>query len=186
MRADAEANHREILRVAARLIAEQGTGVSLRTIAHTAGVGIGTLYRHFDSREALIEGVVASIFYELDLAAEHFLAHRRPTAEEWRAYAHALAGTNLGALGGAFQTDEERKYLEPLAGERVRVLARIEEVLRRASAHGFIAPEVTVPRFLLGIVQFTRPLPEKIGSGLTAEMSWVLDTFLRGLQPPQR
>lgn len=57
MRADARRNRDRLLEVATAVFAEQGNGVALETIAKEAEVGVGTLYRHFPTREALIEAV---------------------------------------------------------------------------------------------------------------------------------
>ena len=57
MRADAKRNRERLLAVASATFAEQGVGTSLEAIAKEAGVGIGTLYRHFPTRETLIEAV---------------------------------------------------------------------------------------------------------------------------------
>jgi AcrR family transcriptional regulator len=57
MRADAQENHDRLLQVAAGAFAREGTGASLKAIAREAGVGIGTVYRRFPTREALIEAV---------------------------------------------------------------------------------------------------------------------------------
>ncbi|MFF0206133.1 TetR/AcrR family transcriptional regulator [Streptomyces sp. NPDC005017] len=54
-RADARRNHQRLLRVAAELFAEHGENASLDEIAKRAGVGSGTLYRHFPTRQALLE-----------------------------------------------------------------------------------------------------------------------------------
>jgi AcrR family transcriptional regulator len=55
LRADAKANHDRLLEVAAELFAREGADTSLKAIAAEAGVGIGTLYRRFPTREDLIE-----------------------------------------------------------------------------------------------------------------------------------
>lgn len=55
LRADAQANYDRLLEVAARLFAQEGADASLKAIAAEAGVGIGTLYRRFPTREDLIE-----------------------------------------------------------------------------------------------------------------------------------
>jgi AcrR family transcriptional regulator len=55
MRADARRNHERLLKVAAEAFAEHGEGASLDDIAKRAGVGSGTLYRHFPTRHALLE-----------------------------------------------------------------------------------------------------------------------------------
>jgi len=55
MRADAQRNRERLLEVAVRAFSHDGTDVPLEAIAREAGVGIGTLYRHFPTREALVE-----------------------------------------------------------------------------------------------------------------------------------
>jgi len=57
VRADAKRNHDQLLAVASQHFQEQGVEVALEQIARSAGVGIGTLYRHFPTRAALIEAV---------------------------------------------------------------------------------------------------------------------------------
>ncbi|MEU7829697.1 MULTISPECIES: helix-turn-helix domain-containing protein [unclassified Nonomuraea] len=58
-RADARRNREIVLRTAMRVFAEEGREVSLGQIAHRAGVGAGTVYRHFPSKEILVEAVLA-------------------------------------------------------------------------------------------------------------------------------
>jgi len=57
MRADARRNYDKVLAAAREAFAETGTGTSLEEIARRAGVGIGTLYRHFPNRQQLLEAV---------------------------------------------------------------------------------------------------------------------------------
>ncbi len=56
-RADARRNHDKILAAARESFAEGGESTSLEEIARRAGVGIGTLYRHFPTRQALLEAL---------------------------------------------------------------------------------------------------------------------------------
>jgi AcrR family transcriptional regulator len=60
MRADAEKNRSQILRVARDAIAEHGADVSMRDIARRASVGLATLLRHFPTREALFEALLCT------------------------------------------------------------------------------------------------------------------------------
>lgn len=57
LRADARRNHDKLVEVAAEAFARDGIDASLEDIARTAGVGIGTLYRHFSNRDVLLEAV---------------------------------------------------------------------------------------------------------------------------------
>jgi AcrR family transcriptional regulator len=65
MRADARKNYDHLLEVAREVITVQGADASLRDIARRADVGLGTLYRHFPTREALLEALLRAGFDEL-------------------------------------------------------------------------------------------------------------------------
>ena len=85
LRADARRNRDKLIDVAAPAFAEHGVAASLEEIARRAGVGIGTLYRHFPTREHLVEAVYQHEV-ELLLAAAKELTHRGPpdvALEEW-------------------------------------------------------------------------------------------------------
>ena len=65
LRADAERNRRRILDAAAELFAERGLHVSLDEVAERAGVGVGTVYRRFADREALVDALLQTRVDEL-------------------------------------------------------------------------------------------------------------------------
>ncbi len=69
MRADAQKNYVHVLATARTVIDEQGVNASLRDVARRAGVGLGTLYRHFPTREALLEALLRASFDELTVKA---------------------------------------------------------------------------------------------------------------------
>ena len=69
MRADARKNYEHLLAVAREVVTEQGAEASLRDVARKAGVGLGTLYRHFPTREALLEALLRARFDELTARA---------------------------------------------------------------------------------------------------------------------
>jgi AcrR family transcriptional regulator len=84
-RADAERNRDRILEVAKDAFTRFGAEASLDDIAKQAGVGAGTLYRHFPSREALIEAVYRTEVGKL-AAAERVFAETMPPIEVLRAW----------------------------------------------------------------------------------------------------
>ncbi|PIO97062.1 TetR family transcriptional regulator [Pleomorphomonas carboxyditropha] len=65
MRADARKNYEQLLAVARLAVTKDGADASLRDIARKAGVGLGTLYRHFPTREALLETLLRTAWDEL-------------------------------------------------------------------------------------------------------------------------
>jgi AcrR family transcriptional regulator len=84
-RADAERNRDRVLEVAKEAFTRSGADTSLDDIARQAGVGAGTLYRHFPSREALIEAVYRTEVAKL-AAAERNFAETMPPIEALRAW----------------------------------------------------------------------------------------------------
>jgi AcrR family transcriptional regulator len=84
-RADAERNRVRLLETAKAAFAEKGSGASLDEIARTAGVGAGTLYRHFPTRDALVAAVYRNETDQLVAAADRLAETHPPVAalREW-------------------------------------------------------------------------------------------------------
>lgn len=83
LRADAQRNRIHLLEVAKAAFSEKGSGASLDEIARAAGVGIGTLYRHFPTRDALIAAVYRNETEQLHAAVTQ-LVQTRPPVEALR------------------------------------------------------------------------------------------------------
>lgn len=84
-RADAQRNRERILEEAKKVFTREGGEISLDEVARLAGVGPGTLYRHFPTREALLEGVYTAEVEKLAREARE-LAQTLPPAEALRAW----------------------------------------------------------------------------------------------------
>ena len=84
-RADARRNRERLLEVAKEAFTEHGAGVSLDEVAKQAGVGAGTLYRHFPTREALLEEVYRTEVEKL-AAAEREFTRTMPPVQALRAW----------------------------------------------------------------------------------------------------
>ena len=78
LRSDAQRNRERILETAKAAFTRHGADASLEEIAMRAGVGIGTLYRHFPTRDALIEAVYRSEVEKLAAAGGSFAAAMSP------------------------------------------------------------------------------------------------------------
>ncbi|MFD5076846.1 TetR/AcrR family transcriptional regulator [Streptomyces sp. NPDC058371] len=78
MRADARRNYERLLKEAAIAFAEHGEGASLDDIAKRAGVGSGTLYRHFPTRQALLEAVYVDTIDAIAARADEIAAELPP------------------------------------------------------------------------------------------------------------
>jgi AcrR family transcriptional regulator len=80
LRADATRNRNQLLEVATRVFVSAGTEPSMRAIAREAGVGIATLYRHFPTRESLVDAVYRDQVARLTGGARELLVQLPPPA----------------------------------------------------------------------------------------------------------
>lgn len=116
LRADARANHDRLLEVAARAFAQHGADASLKAVAAEAGVGIGTLYRRFPTREDLIEATYRNETDRLCASARELVEDRPPVAA-LRAWAEAFVDYMLTKQG---MTDALPAILAAREGLRAR------------------------------------------------------------------
>ena len=141
-RADALRNYEHIVATAREAFAERGSEVSLNAIAQRAGIGPGTLYRHFPTREALIEAVYRGDIAALtDRAAELAAAHDPLTAlESWVREQLVPAQQRPGIA----TTLKDALALAPeafsLSKERFNQAA--DSLVRAAQAVGAVRPDV--------------------------------------------
>jgi len=177
MRRDAARNHRLVLDAALAVVSEHGTEASMELIASRAGVGVGTVYRRFPNKEALIDALVVTLLEQLIHAAEQELARDEGTGLE----------TFLRILGNHFT--RHRGYIDKLVrhtraecAEHLRDL--IGELLAQAQRHGRIRPEIT-----LGDIQATiwgvRGVVESAGAVVPDAWERHLDIHLAGLRAPE-
>lgn len=188
MRADGRQNRAALVDAAWRLVTDKGPGVSMRSVAAEAGVGVATLYRHFPTRDDLIVGVVAEM---VDRVAAVIGAHAdewgsAAAAEgSWRAVAHGIAGLGLGAV--AQQTvavaPTDGKIWQATAGYRERLMDAYRDLLERAESFGLVSPGLTPWRFHLGLAAISRPLPERVEEFAPGQADWLVETYLKGLRP---
>jgi AcrR family transcriptional regulator len=136
LRADAQRNRERILELARQEFARSGVNASLEEIAKQAGVGPGTLYRHFPTRDALIEAVYRTEVEKL-AAAERRFAEAMPPIEALRAWmllfidhiaAKQIIAPALNALAGG-----PSKLYE---GCRSQIQGAIHALVRRAIKSG--------------------------------------------------
>ncbi len=127
-RADARRNRETLLAVAVSLLSQSGGDVPLEEIAARAGVGIGTLYRHFPTREALIEAVYRQEIGQLCSAVDQLLATLPPDAalREWMQWFVDYVGSKRG-MASALQSlvDAESPSFAPTYSQIVGALARL-------------------------------------------------------------
>jgi AcrR family transcriptional regulator len=136
MRADARRNYGRLVDAARKVFADQGGGASMEAIAKQAGVGVGTLYRHFPKRIDIVEAVYRDDVDLLVGTADRVLGDPDPWSglEQWlRAYVHYAQGkrTFINELHEAFEKNPALK-----SGVRERVEAACDRILVRAQEAG--------------------------------------------------
>jgi AcrR family transcriptional regulator len=136
LRADAQRNRERLLQAAVRAFSQGGPQASLDSIAKDAGVGIGTLYRHFPTREALIEAAYRNELTRLCEAAADLL-HDLPTDLALRTWMDRFVDYMTTKRGMA---DALRAVIasggDPYAHSRDRLTTAIATLLAAGAAAG--------------------------------------------------
>src|SRR5215469_14606363 len=153
-RADAERNRERILEVAKQAFTRYGANTSLDDIVKEAGVGAGTLYRHFPTRDRLIEAVYRSEVEKLAAAERRFSETMAPIEAlrawmllfiEYIAAKHIIAPALNTFVGGASKLYE---------GSRAQIQGAIESLVKRAIKSGDIRKDLEpfdLLRALIGV-----------------------------------
>lgn len=142
MRKDAQLNRERIVEAARATFAEQGVDAPLEEIARRAAVGIGTLYRHFPTREALVEAVFADLLESFVAAAEEALW----AEDAWEGFSgFVLQMAEQQARDRGVKDVLMRRFPnEALMQEkRQRGLALVQRLVDRAQEQGSMRPDVT-------------------------------------------
>jgi AcrR family transcriptional regulator len=176
-RRDAVRNHQRVLATAREVLGESGAGASMEEIAARAGVGVGTVYRGFTSKDALIDEL-------LRLALEQVLASTE----------RALARTDgqgleelLRALGQSFA--DHARYAGPLLQRHTaddtapQIRAAIDELTARALTAHTVNPGITSGD-VLAVVWAMRGLVQATAEVAPGAWQRFLDIQLAGMRAP--
>ena len=142
LRADARRNRDAVLVAAADAFAARGVEAPLEDIAKAAGVGVGTLYRHFPTREALVFGVYSREVEQLAASAPQLAAELEPgeALREWmRRFVH-YAATKRGLIGmlRTMMADDTDLFDRT----KMQIRSAASGLLERAAATGQIRDDV--------------------------------------------
>ena len=153
-RSDALRNRERILKIAKNAFTRSGANISLDDVARQAGIGAGTLYRHFPTRDALLEAVYRSEVEKL-AGAEREFAERMPPVEALRAWMllfvdyiaekHIIAPALNTFVGGPSKLYES---------SRAQVSGAIEALVKRAIKSGDVRKDLEpfdLLRALIGV-----------------------------------
>ncbi|WP_253195650.1 TetR/AcrR family transcriptional regulator [Streptomyces sp. JHA26] len=179
MRADARRNRERLLAVAVAAFAERGEGASLDDIAKRAGVGVGTLYRHFPTRQALLEAAYLERIEAIAARAD-VIAAGRPAGEALVAWLGELAVgmlqmSALKALLGTAVTGGDAA-VGAACGDCVRGAAT--RLVRAAQDEGALRRDVEpveVLRLVHGVVTASEMAGPEDGTSVRRYLSLVVD-----------
>jgi AcrR family transcriptional regulator len=183
LRADATRNREQLVAVATRVFVSSGTEPSMRAIAREAGVGIATLYRHFPTRESLVDAVYRDQVVRLTAGARELLGQLPPAAamRRWMDLFGDWIATKNGMLGTLLTMIESGEIAH--AQTRTELLAAITTILDAGRAAGDLRSDVTaedIAASLIGIFTVA-PRPEH-----EATASRLLNLLMDGLRPAAR
>jgi AcrR family transcriptional regulator len=151
LRIDAERNRKRILAAASEVFAERGLCVSLDDIADAAGVGVGTVYRRFPDKDALIE----ALFEEKIHAIEELARRALEVEDQWEAFSGFMRAVcrmqaeDRGLKEALLSADRGR---ERLSAARDTIAPVAEQLLKRAQKAGAVRADLG--RFDVPMMQF--------------------------------
>ncbi|SNT61145.1 DNA-binding transcriptional regulator, AcrR family [Asanoa hainanensis] len=176
-RADARRNYEALLTAGKSVFAESGTEAPLEEVARRAGVGQGTLYRQFPTREHLFAAIMSETIDLLDRTARDLLAAPDP----WDALVRWL---RLYDESAACYQGMTRRVAEgvaddasPVAAACAPMRASFGQLFDRARAAGLVRPDLTA----LQLFTMISALPKDPTSGTTIPP--YLDVVLKGIRP---
>jgi AcrR family transcriptional regulator len=176
MRADARRNYERLVVAAREVFAQEGGGASMEAIARQAGVGVGTLYRHFPSRIDLVEAVYRTDVDNLVHTAEQVSADLEP----WPAAVAFLEAFVRYAQGKRTFLNELREAFDKSPDLKVDMMDRIRQAMElvvvRAQRAGVMRTDVNGS----DLMQLVGPMCTN--ATLSEDQSKrLLDTILDGL-----
>lgn len=182
-RADATRNRHQLLAAATRLFASAKAEPSMRAIANEAGVGIATLYRHFPTRESLVEAVYQDQVSRLTTGARELLATHDPAValRRWMDLFGEWVATKNGMLDTLLAMVESGEIAH--ADTRTELLAAIEEILDAGRTSGELRSDVSAEDVAAALIGTFTVAGSPEHEALAARL---LDLLMDGLRPPAR
>lgn len=182
LRADAQRNRDRLLAVAEEIFATRGVTASTEEIARQAGVGIGTLFRHFPTKEDLLKAVFVGRMQRLARSAEALADAADPGAALFHFFTTVVdQAATKNALVDAL-TESGLAITEAAAPAGLR--DALSTLLRRAQDAGTVRPDLGVPELIGLLVGASRGV-EQVGEDRQARRR-IIAVILDGLRPDPR
>ncbi|MEW9553841.1 TetR/AcrR family transcriptional regulator [Nonomuraea sp. NPDC050783] len=182
-RADAARNRDQLLAVATRVFASADAEPSMRAIAREAGVGIATLYRHFPTRESLVDAVYRDQVVRLTTGARELLGQLPPAAamRRWMDLFGDWIATKKGMLDTLLAMIESGEIAH--AQTRSELLVAITTILDAGREAGDLRSDVTAEDIAASLVGIFTVAPRREHDAMAGRL---LDLLMDGLRPAAR
>jgi AcrR family transcriptional regulator len=183
LRADAQRNREQIVAAAGALFAERGPDVPMEEVAHRAGVGVGTLYRRFPDREALVRAVAFEGFHRVVAQARIAVTEADGWSGLTRFVRHAVTDLRVAAwLSMWFARTWAAIRLEPEQEQlRAELLELLGGLVARAQQEGTMRSDVAVGDLVVLLALVLRPMPGPLAAvnerSVERHVAVVLDGF---------
>lgn len=179
-RADAARNRARVLDSAHAVFAEHGVGASTEQIARHAGVGIGTVFRHFPTKETLLAAVLAARLDALADEAETLVAHEESADGLVTLMRSAVAASTLKIAFADALDAAGVDVDDAVAPARARLTAAVGTLLDRAQRAGTVRPDIEPRQIFALLLAASRAVAYLDDEALRAG---TLDVILSGLRP---
>jgi AcrR family transcriptional regulator len=178
-RADAIRNRERVLEAAKAVFSQGGPEASLEAVARHAGVGIGTLYRHFPTREALYEAVYRREVEQLVQLAKELDGRMTPVEalRRWLRAGVEFMATKRGMAAALAMAAHSSSEL--VAYSLDRLTGALGELLQRAAAAGEVRADIDPDDLLRALVGMCYAHD---GTGWQAKVLRLIDVFIDGLR----
>ncbi|MGW3870652.1 TetR/AcrR family transcriptional regulator [Streptomyces sp. NPDC005055] len=184
LRADARENVRLILQAAREVFADRGYEVSIEAVARRSGVGMGTVYRHFPSKNGLVERVAIDVMTETSAEIER-VSEVEP--DPWEVFTRVVRYIAQVRSSQLFPVSR-RRTTEPgpeLVVAREALLAGFADVVTRAQDAGSLRKDVTVFDLVLMLNSIPAQIPDDGSGGPSMDLAGrQLAVLLDGLRSP--
>ncbi|MDB5625697.1 MAG: bacterial regulatory s, tetR family protein [Tardiphaga sp.] len=179
MRADARKNRRGLLEACVELVLEVGGEPARDAVAQRAGVGIGTLYRHFPDQQALLHEAVRHVL-ERSISAGEALIETVPNGvDALRRYMHVALDNGIGVVNIIHPLLERRDWPDLLA----RAGQLMTALVGRAARDGSLRPDLSERDIVFALIRFARPLGVGLPPGEERALAHRhLDFYIDGLR----
>jgi AcrR family transcriptional regulator len=154
MRADAQRNRQRLVEVTIELVLEVGGEPTRDAVAQRAGVGIGTLYRHFPDQEALLHAAARHVLDKSISEGENLVETVPDGVDALRRYMHAALDNGIGAVN----------IIRPLLQKpdwpdlRTRAETLMKKLVEGAERSGTLRDDLSERDIVFALTRFARPL----------------------------